>query len=84
LAHVGATLFLFHLEVDVAAIPAIRPYKTERERGINRAACPADKAQPINARKSANRIMETHNLNPQDTRRPRVDKVRATRRVGEA
>jgi len=68
--HVTATLLLFKPDEDVSAVPALRPYKAHRERWIGTAFNVLRKeARPMTGREIAYRVMEAHNLDPQDMRR---------------
>lgn len=70
MAHVGATLRLFSPAEDLAAIPAVRPYKAERERWSRTALSILRTAEkPLRARELARLVMVAHGVDPTDQAR---------------
>jgi hypothetical protein len=65
--HVGATLLLFNPSEDLAAIPGVRPHRTDRDRWLRTAFTVLRKeARPMSGREIAYRVMEALSLDPSD------------------
>jgi hypothetical protein len=70
LAHVGAVIAMFDPQMDLAAIPPIRPYKPHRERWSRTALRILRKAQrPLRARELARMVMREHGVPLDDHKR---------------
>ena len=70
MAHVGATLLLFSLSQDLAAIPAIRPYKGARERWMRTMLDTLRKAnRPLTGRELAYAVMRERDVPLSDIKR---------------
>ena len=69
MGHLGAVLAMFDPDVDLAAIPAIRPYKPRRGRWNRTALKILRQANaPMRGRDLTRRVMAEHGLDPDDYR----------------
>ena len=70
LAHVGAVILMFDPQMDLAAIPLVRPYKPHRERWSRTALRILRTAQrPLRARELARMVMREHGVPLDDQKR---------------
>lgn len=70
LAHLGAVLRMFDPEIDLEAVPVIRPYKVKRERWsrtVLKVLRTSDR--PLRALEIARTVMAMHGVDPDDRER---------------